>query len=82
MEKVLLVVLYDFVVYQLMFFILMEIVFEVVMMKIMGLIFIILFELYLGFLKVLCYINMGNLEMVGIVLVILNDILQRIMKGK
>lgn len=53
----------------------MEIVFEVVMMKIMGLIFIILFELYLGFLKVLCYINMGNLEMVGIVLVILNDIL-------
>lgn len=82
MEKVLLVVLYDFVVYQLMFFILMEIVFKVVMMKIMGLIFIILFELYLGFLKVLCYINMGNLEMVGIVLVILNDILQRIMKGK
>lgn len=82
MEKVLLVVLYDFVVYQLMFFILMEIVFEVVMMKIMGLIFIILFELYLGFLKVLCYINMGNLEMVGIVLVMLKDILQRIMKGK
>lgn len=82
MEKVLLVVLYDFVVYQLMFFILMEIVFEVVMMRNIGLIFIILFELYLGFLKVLCYINMGNLEMVGIVLVILNDILQRIMKGK
>lgn len=82
MEKVLLVVLYDFVVYQLMFFILMEIVFEVVMMRNIGLIFIILFELYLGFLKVLCYINMGNLEMVGIVLVMLNDILQRIMKGK
>lgn len=58
-----------------MFFILMEIVFEVVMMRNIGLIFIILFELYLGFLKVLCYINMGNLEMVGIVLVMLKDIL-------
>uniref|UniRef100_A0A8W8HS83 Uncharacterized protein n=1 Tax=Magallana gigas TaxID=29159 RepID=A0A8W8HS83_MAGGI len=82
MEKVSSAASYDFAVYQSMPLIPMEIALEVVMMKTTGSILTIPPELYSGFLKVLCYTNMGNLEMVGIVSVILNDILQRTTKGK
>lgn len=82
MEKVSSAASYDFAVYQSMPLIPMEIALEVVMMRNTGSILTIPPELYSGFLKVLCYTNMGNLEMVGIVSVMLNDILQRTTKGK
>lgn len=82
MEKVASAASYDFAVYQSMPLIPMEIALEVVMMRNTGSILTIPPELYSGFLKVLCYTNMGNLEMVGIVSVMLKDILQRTTKGK
>lgn len=47
-----------------MFFILIEIVLEVVMMRKIELCFFILFGMYLLFLKIFCYINKSNLKMV------------------
>lgn len=60
----------------------MEIALEVVMMRSKGSILTIPPELYSGFLKILCYTNMGNLEMAGIVSVLLKDNLQRTTKRK
>lgn len=64
LDKMLLVVLYDFEVYWLLFLILNEIVFEIVMMRKIEFSFFILFGLYLVFLKIFCYINKSNLKMV------------------
>lgn len=82
MEKMSLAASYDFAVYQSMPLIPMEIALEVVLMRNTGSILTIPPELYSPFLKVLCYTNMGNLEMVGSVSIMLKDILQRTTKEK
>lgn len=82
MDKMSLAVSYDFAVYQSMPLIPIEIALEVVMMKNKGSILTIPPELYSGFLKILCYTNMGNLEMAGIVSVLLKDNLQKTTKRK
>lgn len=82
MDKMSLAASYDFAVYQSMPLIPIEIALEVVMMKNKGSILTIPPELYSGFLKILCYTNMGNLEMAGIVSVLLKDNLQKTTKRK
>lgn len=82
MDKMSLAASYDFAVYQSMPLIPMEIALEVVMMRSKGSILTIPPELYSGFLKILCYTNMGNLEMAGIVSVLLKDNLQKTTKRK